>query len=55
MVYSTCSLESEENEDQVARILSECPCLKLVESRLILPPDAGCDGAFAALFGAARG
>ena len=55
MVYSTCSLESEENEDQVARILSECPCLKLVESRLILPPDAGCDGAFAALFVAARG
>jgi 16S rRNA (cytosine967-C5)-methyltransferase len=50
LVYSTCSLEPEENEEQVARILSGWPQLKLVESRLILPSDEGFDGAFAALF-----
>lgn len=48
LVYSTCSIEPEENEAVVARILAELPGLTLAESRQTLPFRDGVDGAFAA-------
>jgi 16S rRNA (cytosine967-C5)-methyltransferase len=50
LVYSTCSLEAEENEAVVERIVREIPELTLVEVRSSLPFRDGVDGAFAALF-----
>jgi 16S rRNA (cytosine967-C5)-methyltransferase len=48
VVYSTCSLEREENEDVVAQALAANPRLRLLESRRTLPFADGIDGAFAA-------
>jgi 16S rRNA (cytosine967-C5)-methyltransferase len=48
LVYSTCSLEREENEDLVAHAIEEFPALELVEQRSALPFRDGFDGAFAA-------
>ena len=48
LVYSTCSLEPEENEDVVRRILDETPALRLEAQRHSLPFRDGFDGAFAA-------
>jgi 16S rRNA (cytosine967-C5)-methyltransferase len=48
LVYSTCSLEPEENEQIVQRILKEFSFLKLVEQESILPFRDGFDGAYAA-------
>ena len=48
LVYSTCSLEPEENEHIVARIISEFPFLKLQEEKSVLPFRDGFDGAYAA-------
>ncbi|MEP6685326.1 MAG: 16S rRNA (cytosine(967)-C(5))-methyltransferase RsmB [Verrucomicrobiota bacterium] len=48
LVYSTCSLESEENEEAVARLLEEFPELKLLEQKSVLPFRDHFDGAFAA-------
>ncbi len=50
LVYSTCSLEKEENEDVVASTLQAVPELECVETRRILPFVEGVDGAFAAKF-----
>jgi 16S rRNA (cytosine967-C5)-methyltransferase len=50
LVYSTCSLESEENEEVVAHLLRESKNLKLSEQRMITPFHDGWDGAFAARF-----
>jgi 16S rRNA (cytosine967-C5)-methyltransferase len=47
-VYSTCSIEPEENEGVVTAILRELPFLKLVEQVSLLPFQDGFDGAFAA-------
>lgn len=49
-VYSTCSLERDENEEVVAKIAAAFPELKLVEQSSITPFRDGFDGAFAARF-----
>jgi len=49
IVYSTCSLEPEENEEQVGRWLESHPDFKLVAGRRLFPPETGTDGAYAAL------
>ena len=48
LVYSTCSLEPEENEQVVTRFLQEFGNLKLIEQRTMTPFRDGFDGAFAA-------
>src|SRR5436190_14749122 len=48
LVYSTCSLEPEENQRVVRRLLSELPGLSLEAERGLLPFSDGFDGAFAA-------
>jgi 16S rRNA (cytosine967-C5)-methyltransferase len=50
IVYSTCSLEPEENEEVVRCILAELPILRLEVKRDSLPFRDGFDGAFAAKF-----
>jgi 16S rRNA (cytosine967-C5)-methyltransferase len=49
MVYSTCSLEAEENEELVARWISEHPGFRMVRTGKCFPPESETDGAFAAL------
>ncbi len=49
LVYSTCSVEKEENQELVAAILEAHPELKLEGERQALPQRDGSDGAFAAL------
>lgn len=48
LVYSTCSLESEENETVVDRLVSELPGARVLEKRSYLPFRDNCDGAFVA-------
>jgi len=48
LVYSTCSLEPEENEQVVGRILAEMAILCLEAQRGLLPFRDGFDGAYAA-------
>jgi 16S rRNA (cytosine967-C5)-methyltransferase len=48
LVYSTCSLEPEENEQLIAGILQEFRFLKLAEETSVLPFRDGFDGAYAA-------
>jgi 16S rRNA (cytosine967-C5)-methyltransferase len=50
LVYSTCSLEREENEDVVEEVLHKISTLKLEKQRRLLPFRDGFDGAFAARF-----
>jgi 16S rRNA (cytosine967-C5)-methyltransferase len=54
LVYSTCSIEPEENEQVVTAILREFPFLKLLEQASLLPFRDGLDGAFAAKLTRAR-
>lgn len=49
MVYSTCSLEVEENEEQVGRWVREHPDFRFVKAKRLFPPKSGTDGAYAAL------
>ena len=48
LVYSTCSNEPEENEEQVTAFLARHPDFSLAESRESIPFESGTDGAFAA-------
>ena len=48
VVYSTCSVEREENEDVVEAFLRRHPDFRLAASAALVPPDKECDGAFAA-------
>ncbi|MDY5954708.1 MAG: transcription antitermination factor NusB [Kiritimatiellia bacterium] len=48
LVYSTCSLEPEENQLQVRRFVDTHPGWRLVEERQFLPHLQGHDGAYAA-------
>jgi 16S rRNA (cytosine967-C5)-methyltransferase len=50
LVYSTCSLEREENEQVVRRILDGSQALCQIEEKHSLPSRDGFDGAFAARF-----
>ena len=50
LVYSTCSLETEENEKVVEEITQSAAHLRLIESRQTLPFRDAVDGAFAAKF-----
>jgi 16S rRNA (cytosine967-C5)-methyltransferase len=49
LVYSTCSLEPEEDEALVAAWVRHHPEFKLVRERKTFPPADGVDGAYAAL------
>jgi 16S rRNA (cytosine967-C5)-methyltransferase len=49
LVYSTCSLEAEENEDLIARWVRDHPEFRLAKTGKCVPPESGTDGAFAAL------
>ena len=48
LVYSTCSLEAEENEEVVRRVLAENPVLRLEAERSSKPFRDGFDGVYAA-------
>jgi 16S rRNA (cytosine967-C5)-methyltransferase len=48
LVYSTCSLETEENEQVVARMLEQLPQMRLTDQEFCLPFRDHFDGAFAA-------
>lgn len=49
MVYSTCSLETDENEELVNRWARENDGWRLVKAKRLFPPKSGTDGAYAAL------
>jgi 16S rRNA (cytosine967-C5)-methyltransferase len=48
MVYSTCSLEPEENGEQVRSWLAQHSTFSMEAERILQPPDSGTDGAYAA-------
>jgi 16S rRNA (cytosine967-C5)-methyltransferase len=48
LVYSTCSLETEENEQLVARVLDQFPQMRLTDQQFWLPFRDHFDGVFAA-------
>ena len=48
LVYSTCSLEPEENQMLIASWLEKNPSFCLIEERRFFPPESGADGGYAA-------
>lgn len=54
LVYSTCSLEPEENEQVIEEILAKNPAFKLVQSRSLHPVRDRTDGAYVAILGRAN-
>ena len=55
LVYSTCSMEPEENHAQVEAFLSGHPEFSLKSEKESVPFESGCDGAYAASFAFAGG
>jgi 16S rRNA (cytosine967-C5)-methyltransferase len=49
LVYSTCSLEAEENEDLIARWIRAHPEFRMARTGKCFPPESESDGAYAAL------
>jgi 16S rRNA (cytosine967-C5)-methyltransferase len=50
LVYTTCSLEAEENEVQVARFLDHHPAFRRARpDSFVFPPDTGVDGGYLAV------
>jgi 16S rRNA C967 or C1407 C5-methylase (RsmB/RsmF family) len=49
LVYSTCNLEQEENEQVVESFCRERTDWRRAESRYLLPPETGDDGGYVAL------
>jgi len=48
IIYSTCSIEDEENQMQIEKFLEKNTNFKLLNQQLLLP-DSSHDGAFAAI------
>jgi len=48
LVYSTCSLEPEENERQIAAFIQDHPGFRLESQTLLFPPESQTDGAYVA-------
>jgi 16S rRNA (cytosine967-C5)-methyltransferase len=48
LVYSTCSLEPEENREIIEQTLKEFPFVELLEEKSVLPFRDEFDGAYAA-------
>ena len=48
LLYSTCSLEAEENSLQITKFLEEHQEFELLEEKLFMP-QVHCDGTYAAL------
>jgi 16S rRNA (cytosine967-C5)-methyltransferase len=48
IIYSTCSIEEEENQIQIENFLAKHSDFSLLEQKLLLP-DSNNDGAFAAV------
>lgn len=48
IVYSTCSLEEEENESIISEFIRRHPKFQIVDKVFIVPPEKQMDGAFAA-------
>jgi 16S rRNA (cytosine967-C5)-methyltransferase len=49
LVYSTCSLEVEENEELVSRWVRKHDKFRFIKAKRLFPPKTGTDGAYAAL------
>jgi 16S rRNA (cytosine967-C5)-methyltransferase len=54
LVYSTCSLEQEENEELVRQWVRDHDDFRLVKAKRLFPPKSGTDGAYAALLRKAK-
>jgi len=50
LIYSTCSVEREENEDVIDEVLARDERFELVKTRRTWPHREGCDGFFVAVF-----
>ena len=48
LVYSTCTIDKKENEENVSWFLEEYPEFSLIEQRQMLPGEVGADGFFIA-------
>jgi 16S rRNA (cytosine967-C5)-methyltransferase len=48
LIYSTCSLEREEDEQMIANWLKNHPAFTLKHEKKLVPPESGTDGAYVA-------